>query len=157
MVKILYFGWICGGIVWMEFGESLGIHALSPSWLYQPVIFTKSLFIMGQYLQFYRLVPHFHDFLSSAHVTLTVQSVRSVGFGMLIEQILCGANFMLIGPQENASFMYTFILLISSCPHLRNRGQLRIFNIDIDFEDVQSNRYISKFQCYRPSLTRRYN
>ena len=29
-------------------------------------------------------------------MTLTVQSVRSVGFGVLIEQILCGANFMLI-------------------------------------------------------------
>ena len=36
-------------------------------------------------------------------MTLTVQSVQSVGFGMLIEQISCGANFMLIGPQENVS------------------------------------------------------
>ena len=36
-------------------------------------------------------------------MTLTVQSVRSVGFGMLIEQISRGANFMLIGPQENVS------------------------------------------------------
>ena len=36
-------------------------------------------------------------------MTLTVQSVRSVGFGVLIEQILCGENFMLIGPQENVS------------------------------------------------------
>ena len=34
---------------------------------------------------------------------LTVQSVRSVGIGMLIEQISFGANFMLIGPQENVS------------------------------------------------------
>ena len=42
------------------------------------------------------------------------------------------------------------------------RGQLWIFNIDFDFEDVQSNRFttvrfdmsiISKFWCYRPSLT----
>ena len=66
-------------------------------------IFTKSLFIIGQHAQFCCLVPHFHDFLSSAHMTLTVQSVRSVSFGMLIEQISCGANFMLIGPQENVS------------------------------------------------------
>ena len=36
-------------------------------------------------------------------MTLTVQSVQSVGFGVLIEQILCGPNFMLIGPQENVS------------------------------------------------------
>ena len=36
-------------------------------------------------------------------MTLTVQYVRSVGFGMLIEQISFGANFMLIGPQENVS------------------------------------------------------
>ena len=60
---------------------------------------------MGQYSQFCRLVPHFHEFLSSAHMTLTMQSVRSVGFGMLIEQILYLANFMLIGPQEKASFL----------------------------------------------------
>ena len=38
-------------------------------------------------------------------MTLTVQSVRSVGFGMLIEQISFGANFMLIGPQENVSLI----------------------------------------------------
>ena len=87
----------------MEFDENLGIHALLPSWQSQLVIFTKSLFIIGQYSQLCRLVPNFHDFLSSAHMTLTVQSVRSVGFGVLIEQILCGANFMLIGPQENVS------------------------------------------------------
>ena len=72
----------------MEFDENLGIQALLPSWQSQLVIFNKSLFIIGRYLrylQFWRLVPHFHDFLSSAHMTLTVQSVRSVGFGMLIE------------------------------------------------------------------------
>ena len=44
-------------------------------------------------------------------MTLTVQSVRSVGFGVLIEQILCGANFMLIGPQENVSLIGTEIKL----------------------------------------------
>ena len=38
-------------------------------------------------------------------MTLTVQSVRSVGFGMLIEQISFGANCMLIGPQENVSLI----------------------------------------------------
>ena len=38
-------------------------------------------------------------------MTLTVQSVRSVSFGMLIEQISFGANFMLIGPQENVSLI----------------------------------------------------
>ena len=90
-------------IVWMEFDENLGIQALLPSRQSQLVIFTKSLFVIGQYPQFCRLVPHFHDFLSSAHMTLTVQSVRSIGFGMLIEQISHGANFMLIGPQENVS------------------------------------------------------
>ena len=36
-------------------------------------------------------------------MTLTVQSVRSVSFEMLIEQISCGVNSMLIGPQENVS------------------------------------------------------
>ena len=36
-------------------------------------------------------------------MTLTAQSVRAFGFGVVIEQILCGANFMLIGPQENVS------------------------------------------------------
>ena len=41
-------------------------------------------------------------------MTLTVQSVRSVGFGMLIEQISFGANFMLIGPQENVSLRFLF-------------------------------------------------
>ena len=87
----------------MEFDQNLGIHALLPSQQSQLVIFTKSLFIMGQYSQLCHLVPHFHDFLSSAHKTLTAQFVRSVGFGVLIEQILCGANFMLIGPQENVS------------------------------------------------------
>ena len=40
-------------------------------------------------------------------MTLTVQSVRSVGFGMLIEQISFGVNFMLIGPQENVSIRLT--------------------------------------------------
>ena len=45
------------------------------------------------------LVPDFHDFLGFAHMTLTVRSVRSVGYGVLNEQILSGANFMLIGPQ----------------------------------------------------------
>ena len=104
-MKILFFGWICREIVWMEFDENLCIQALLPSWQSQLVIFTKSLFAIGQYPQFCRLVPHFHDFLSSAHMTLTWQSVRFVGFGMLIEQILCGANFMLIGPQENVSFI----------------------------------------------------
>ena len=53
-------------------------------------------------------------------------------------------------------------LQILSCPHLHKRGQLWIFNIDFDFEDVQSNWFtsvrlhnpvISEFQCYRPSLT----
>ena len=88
----------------MEFDENLGIHALSPSWPSQLVIFTKSLFIIGQYSQLCRLVlPNFHDFLSSAHMTLAVQSVWSVGLGVPIEQILCGPNFMLIGPQENVS------------------------------------------------------
>ena len=42
-------------------------------------------------------------------MTLTVQSVRSVSFGMLIEQISFGANFMLIGPQENVS-LTTYLL-----------------------------------------------
>ena len=56
--------------------------------------------------QFCRLVQHFHDFLSSAHTTFTVQSVRSVGSGMLIEQISCGADFMPIGPQENVSLIF---------------------------------------------------
>ena len=36
-------------------------------------------------------------------MTLTVQSVRSFGFGGLIEQILGGPNIVLIGPQENVS------------------------------------------------------
>ena len=36
-------------------------------------------------------------------MTLTVQSVQSVGFGVLIEQILRDPNLMLIGPQENVS------------------------------------------------------
>ena len=87
----------------MEFDENLGIYAPLPSRQSQLVIFTKSLFTIGQYSQLCHLIPQFHDFLSSAHMTLTAQSVRSVGFGVLIEQILCGANFMLIGPQENVS------------------------------------------------------
>ena len=86
--------------MWKEFDENLGIHALLPSRRSQLVIFTKSLFIIGQYSQLCPLLPNFYDFLSSAHMTLTVRSVRSVGFGLLIEQILFGANFMLIGPQE---------------------------------------------------------
>ena len=36
-------------------------------------------------------------------MTLAVKSVQSVGFGMVIEQISSGANFMMIGPQENVS------------------------------------------------------
>ena len=98
-----FFRWICGEIVPMEFDENLGIQALLPFWQSQLVIFTESLFIIGQHPQFCRLVPHLHDFVSYAHIILTVQSVRSVGFGMLIEQISRGANFMLIGPQENVS------------------------------------------------------
>ena len=94
MVILPFFGWICGEI-----------QALLPCWLSQLVIFTKSLFIIGQQLQFCCLVPRFHNFLSSAHMTLSVQSVRSVGFGMLIEHISCGANLMLIGPQENVSLI----------------------------------------------------
>ena len=89
----------------MEFDENLGIHALLPSRQSQLVIFSKSLFIIGQYSQLCHLVPNFHDFLSSAHMTLTFLSVQSVGFGMLNKQILYGANFMLIGPQENVSLM----------------------------------------------------
>ena len=69
----------------MEFDENLGIKALLPSLQSQLVIFTKSLYIIEQHPQFCRLVPHFHDFLGSAHMTLTVKSVQSVGFWMLIE------------------------------------------------------------------------
>ena len=36
-------------------------------------------------------------------MTLTVRSVRYVGFGVLIEQILRDSNLMLIEPQENVS------------------------------------------------------
>ena len=87
----------------MEFEENLDIQALLPSRQSQLVIHTKSLFIIGQHPQFCCLVTHFRDFLCSAHMTLTVQSVRSVGVGMLIKQISFGVNFMLIGPQENVS------------------------------------------------------
>ena len=38
-------------------------------------------------------------------MTLTVQSVRSVGLWMLLEQSSCGANFMMIKPQENVSLI----------------------------------------------------
>ena len=38
-------------------------------------------------------------------MTLTVQSVQFVGSGMLIEQISCGANVMLIGSQDNVSLI----------------------------------------------------
>ena len=75
MVKRLFFGWICWEIVWKEFDENLGIHALLPSWQSQLVIFTKSLFIIGQYSQLCHLLPNFHDFLSSVHMTLTVSSI----------------------------------------------------------------------------------
>ena len=119
MVKILFLGWICREIVWMEFDVNLGIHALLPSWQSQLVIFTKSLFIIAQYSQLCHLVPNFHDFLSSAHMTLTVQSVRSAGFGVLIEQSLCGANFVSIRPQENVSLIVLHIgYAVSSCGRL---------------------------------------
>ena len=42
-------------------------------------------------------------------MTLTRQSVKSVGFGVLIEQILGSVNFMLIGPQENVSLIRSLI------------------------------------------------
>ena len=41
--------------------------------------------------------------ISASHFHQIMQSVQSVGFGMVIEQISCGANFMMIGPQENVS------------------------------------------------------
>ena len=44
-------------------------------------------------------------------MTLTVQSVRSVVFGMLNEQISFSANFIMIGPQENASLMRSWMLI----------------------------------------------
>ena len=48
-------------------------------------------------------------------MTLTVKSLQSVGFGMLIEQVSCGANVMLIGPQENVcqDCQYRLNLLVS--------------------------------------------
>ena len=106
----------------MEFDENLGIHALLPSWQSQLIIFTKSLFIIVQYSQLCCLVPNFHDFLSSAHMTLTAQSVRSVGFGVLIEQILCGENFMLIGPQENVSLNLIKLLACETLLWHREEG-----------------------------------
>ena len=113
VVKILFFEWICREIVLMEFDENLGIQAPLPSWQSQLVIFTKSLFVIEQYSQLCQLVPYFHDFLSSAHMTLTVRSVGSVSFEVLIEQILCGENFMLIGPQENIEILLD--LMVHAC------------------------------------------
>ena len=55
--------------------------------------------IIGEYSQLCHLLPNFHDFLSSAHMILSVRSVRSGGIEVLIKQILCRANFMLIGQQ----------------------------------------------------------
>ena len=51
-------------------------------------------------------------------MTLTVQSVQFVGFGVLIEQILCGPNFMLIGQQENVSLTVGFVGIKNVLPDM---------------------------------------
>ena len=43
-------------------------------------------------------------------------------------------------------------LQILSCPHLHKRGQLWIFNIDCDFEDVQSN-WFTSVRLHNPVIT----
>ena len=98
MVNILSFWWICGEIVWMEFDENLGMQPLLPSWQSPIVNYRTVLAILSP-----SSLPPFHDFLSPGHTTLIVQSVRSVGFGMLLEQFWCGANLMMIWPQEKLS------------------------------------------------------
>ena len=103
--KYCYFGWLCGEAVWIEFNINLGIRALLPFDNLSQSFFTKSRSIIGQYLQFSRLVRHFHDLLSSARMILWLQSALSVRFGMPVDQISCGADFMPIRPQENISLM----------------------------------------------------
>ena len=76
-------------------------------------------------------------------MTLTLGSVRSVGFGVLIEQISCGANFMLIGPQENVSltcFYKSHTNLLSQC-----HRQL-IDNIDVR-SDEKACHYAAIMDC----------
>ena len=50
-------------------------------------------------------------------MTLTVQAVRSVCFGVLIEQIPFGATFMLIGPLENVSLIPLWLKPILTSNH----------------------------------------
>ena len=92
----------CVDVIWWKSGSTSSVTFLTVSASHFHRIVVNYI---GQHPQFCRLVAHFHDFLSSAHMTLTVQSVWSVGLWMLLEQSSCGANFMMIEPQENVSLI----------------------------------------------------
>ena len=94
-----------GEIVRMELDENLGITSFV-TFLTVPARHFNQIIVHHRAVpQSCHLVPHLSVCLSFAPTTMIVQSARSVGFGMLIELISYGANFMLIGTQETISLI----------------------------------------------------
>ena len=105
--------------------------------------------------------------LKSCVFTTWYNSYKSISPGMATSDCENNAKFVFHIPKHQMSNLNDSILIVySNTANFEfslsaNGNQLQIFNINFDFEDVQSNQFTSvrfnksvilKFLCFRPSL-----